>query len=158
VDSTAIKDAATIVGALIALLTLGKGVLEYAKNNAMKRAEYFWRLHQQLNDVVVLNKIRMYLDSNSKQLKKLTYSEKYQFLSFFENVALMVNTGLLRKSVAQYMFSYYAIRCYENTMFWSGHPKKDSPYWSLFSSFAVEMKTREEKMKREKSGLKRLRF
>jgi hypothetical protein len=40
------------------------------------------------------------------------------FLGFFEEVALMMNSGLIRKEVAHYMFGYYAIHCWDSKNFW----------------------------------------
>jgi hypothetical protein len=156
-DWEIIKNVIVLIGGIIGLLTLIKGVIEYARNNAMKRTEYFSKLHNQLNDVVVLSKICNYLDTDSPDLTKLGYADKYHFLSFFETVALMVNTRLLKKDLAQYMFSYYAIRCYESENFWNGL-NKDSFYWALFCSFAREMKQIEEDLDTNKDKILSMRI
>ncbi len=156
-DWETIKNIILLVGGIVGLLALIKGVIEYSRNNAMKRAEYFSELHKQLNEVVVLSQICKYLDTNSLYLTKLGYAKKYHFLSFFETVALMVNTGLLKKDLAHYMFSYYAIRCYESKNFWADM-NKNSPYWTLFCSFADEMKRIEERCKVNTAKLKSLHF
>jgi hypothetical protein len=41
------------------------------------------------------------------------------------------------------MFGYYAIRCWKSEAFWVGLDR-ESPYWGLFRSFAVEMMGLEE--------------
>ncbi len=156
-DWTTINNILVPLGSTIALLTLIKGVLEYAKNNAMKRAEYFSQLHRQLKEVVVLSRICDLLDTDSAELAGLSYSEKYQFLAFFESVALMVNSRLLREDVAQYMFSYYAILCYESRNFWSDI-SKESQYWSLFCSFARRMKALESRYANKRSHYEKLTF
>ena len=66
------------------------------------------------------------------------------FLRYFEEIALMVNSGLLRKDVAHYMFGYYAIRCWESDYFWT-HLNRQGPYWALFREFAGEMARMEKK-------------
>ena len=156
-DWDTIKNIILLLGSIVGLLALIKGVIEYSRNNAMKRAEYFATLHKQLNEVVVLSQICDYLDTDSPDLANLGYAKKYQFLSFFETVALMVNTGLLKKELAQYMFSYYAIRCYESNNFWT-EIDKDSPYWTLFRSFAREMKQIENNAMANPKRLESLRF
>lgn len=51
----------------------------------------------------------------------------------------MMNSGLVRKDVAHYMFGYYAIRCWESEHFWSEVNRK-SIYWALFRDFVEKMK------------------
>ena len=50
----------------------------------------------------------------------------------------MHNSGLLRTSVAHYMFGYYAIRCYQSKNFWND-VNRDSYYWAIFVNFARKM-------------------
>jgi hypothetical protein len=156
-DWETIKNVTLLTGGIVGLLALIKGVVEYSRNNAMRRAEYFSQLHKQLHEVVVLSQICDYLDTDSPDLANLGYSKKYHFLSFFETVALMVNTGLLKKELAHYMFSYYAIRCYESKNFWNDI-KKDSLYWTLFCSFACKMKQIEKDSIANTKKLRSLRF
>jgi hypothetical protein len=156
-DWETIKNLVLLIGGIIALGTLIKGVIEYSKNNQMKRAEYFTELHQRLNEVVVLSEICNYLDTDSLELVNVSYAKKYHFLSFFETVALMVNSGLLKKELAQYMFSYYAIRCYESKNFWT-EISKDSPYWSLFCYYAREMKEIENNSVTNKKRVRKFQF
>jgi hypothetical protein len=151
------KDVVVILGGLVALLTLVKGVREYSLNGTMKRAEYFAALYRQLHDIVVLGKICRLLDEESKELATVPYSEKFQFLAFFENVALMVNSGLLKRDLAQYMFAYYGIRCYESQAFWI-NMNRDSPYWMLFVSFAQAMKSDEAMLGKAPGRLASLKF
>ena len=50
---TWVVQAATILGVMIALLTFAKGVLEYARQNVLRRADHFGSLRAQLkgNDI-----------------------------------------------------------------------------------------------------------
>jgi hypothetical protein len=63
--------------------------------------------------------------------------------SLFEEVTLLMNSGLIRKPVAHYMFGYYAIRCWESENFWSD-VNRDSPYWAALRTFVDEMKNVED--------------
>lgn len=49
----------------------------------------------------------------------------------------------MKKHVAHYMFSYYAIRCWESENFWQDL-NRESYYWALFRDFVFEMKKLEE--------------
>jgi hypothetical protein len=52
---------------------------------------------------------------------------------------LLMNSGLIRKSVAHYMFGYYALRCWESEYFWLD-VNRNSPYWAAFRTFVEQMK------------------
>jgi hypothetical protein len=67
------------------------------------------------------------------------FKEKRDLLGFFEEIALMMNSGLIRNEVAHYMFGYYAIKCWESKYFWST-VYRESIYWSLFRDFVEQMK------------------
>lgn len=94
------------------------------------------------------------LETGSPDLAKIPLSTKLQFVGFHEEVALMLNSKLLREEVAHYMFGYFAIRCYDSVHFWEDEDKAHM-YWSLFRSFAERMKEFE---KTFRFGGKRLRF
>jgi hypothetical protein len=57
-----------------------------------------------------------------------------------------MNSGLIRKQVAHYMFGYYAIQCWENSYFWSD-VNRDSTYWLVFQDFAEQMMSIEKHFK-----------
>jgi hypothetical protein len=143
-DLTSVVQAAQIAAAIVAFLTLVKGVIEYTRGNALKRAEHFSDLRRQLKDSEVFQDICLKLETDDVGLIDLSFASKRDFLGLFEQVAMSLNSGLLRREVAHYMFGYYAIRCDESKNFWS-NVAKDSPYWSLFINFAKSMKIEESK-------------
>ena len=61
-------------------------------------------------------------------------------MGFLEEVALMVNSGLIRKEVAHYMFGYYVLLTDRCENFWDGLDR-DSQYWSVFRQLAAQMKS-----------------
>jgi hypothetical protein len=69
---------------------------------------------------------------------EVSYAEKFNLLGYFEEVALMANSGIVQPKVAWYMFGYYVLRVSESTNFWSNIERSD-PYWSLFNTFAETM-------------------
>jgi hypothetical protein len=133
---------AQIAGGAIALATLVKIVLEYSRQNALKRAEYFFILDKKIVENPIYLKICGLLDTDDRALADVPYEEKLTFLGLFEQVALSMNSGLISVKVAHYMFSYYAIRCLDSRHFWE-KLQEDKDYWKLFHSFATRMKQRE---------------
>jgi hypothetical protein len=106
-----IKDVATIVGAVIALLALIKGLVEYIKQGAQKRAEHFLTMRKRLKENDVFKHICELLEMDDPELINVPFKDKRDFLGLFEEVAIGMNSGLIRLAVAHYMFGYYAIRC-----------------------------------------------
>src|SRR5688572_11619154 len=112
-------DLATIGGTVVALCVLAKGVLEYAAQGAQKRAEQFFAIRGRLKDNQSLKEICDLLELDDPGLAHVAFKDKRDFLGLFEEVTLLMNSGLIRKPVAHYMFGYYAIRCWESVNFWT---------------------------------------
>ena len=148
VDLELVKNLAMIVAVGIAAITLVKGVIEYARQGKQKRVEHFLEMRRKLKEPGKYDKIFALLedeDDNSK-LADISYMMKRDLLGFFEEVALIMNSGLIRKEVACYMFGYYAIQCKKSNYFWS-NVEKNSIWWSLFIHFASEMEKIEDSFK-----------
>jgi len=133
------KSIASIVAVTIALITLGKGLAEYSKQGTQQRAEQFLEMRHRFKDTDKFTRICALLWVNDDELLTLTIQEKADFVGFFEEIALLTNSRLVRSEVAHYMFGYYAIHCWENEKFWAGL-RRDNPYWSLFRDFVERMK------------------
>lgn len=133
------KDIATVVGVVIALFTLAKGVYEYVKQGAQKRAEQFVAMRKRFKENDTFRELAALIETNDPKLMSEPFKNKRDYLGFFEEIALMVNSGLIKIEVAHYMFGYYAIRCWESDYFWSD-VNRNSPYWVLFKDFATKMK------------------
>jgi hypothetical protein len=63
------------------------------------------------------------------KLRTLSFAKKRAFVEFYEDIAVMRYSGLLKKRIAYYMFGYYTIRCNESEDFWFNLEKeKDQHY------------------------------
>jgi hypothetical protein len=145
-----ISAASALVAALtfvVGVGTLIKAIFEYDRQNASKRFEIFQGMNKRFDDGNFM-KIREFLDNDDAELVKFDYTSKHNFLGFFEELAISVNSKVMSKEVAYYMFGYYAIRCYNSIHFWGGEKmlQKDSIYWSLFRQFAEEMQVMEKRL------------
>ena len=96
----------------------------------------------------------------SNTLRLLPWIEKRDFVGFFEELALMAESGLIRTSVVHYMFGYYAVECSKSDEIWNDTDglKRDSRYWALFHSFANRMQIEEKKFVRQKFSPKKYRM
>ncbi len=137
------KDALTIIltsiGGVIALATLIKAILEYRIQGKQKRAELFEKYKVTLRTEKRLSRISSLLEGDSEELSRIPKDDRYYFLGFYEKIAIATNSKLIRKEISHYMFSYFAIACYDSENFWKGI-NKESYYWKVFIDYAVEMK------------------
>src|ERR1043166_6047674 len=108
------KTLAAIVGAAIALATLIKGVIEYTEQGAQKRVDRFLEMRRRFKENQTFTSICALLEHDDEALRDVAFHAKRDFLGFFEEVALLVNSGLIRPQVAHYMFGYYALKCWES--------------------------------------------
>jgi hypothetical protein len=82
--------------------------------------------------------IKLLDDDPKHTLRTLSFDKKEAFVGFYEEIALMLYSGLLKKQIAFYMFGYYTIRCDESADFWRTLDK-NKYYWSLFRRLANDM-------------------
>ena len=69
----------------------------------------------------------------------LDLNHKMAFMMFFEEIALLNNSGILNDDITFYTFGWDALGFYESDDFWDQPLQKDDPYWSLFRSFCEKM-------------------
>ncbi|GIF02388.1 hypothetical protein [Paractinoplanes rishiriensis] len=139
---------AATIGALVALGTLIRSMHEYVLQGRQKRSEAFFALRARLKgDARMVEILRLIQDDDPKlaDQEEVSYTEKYEVLGYFEEVALMLNSGVVRPAVAWYMFGYYALRLSDSGNFWSNIERAD-PYWALFNTFAEKMNQLEVEM------------
>ena len=148
---------ALIVGTAVAVLTFLKAVIEYTKQNAQKRAEHYTHLREEFKRNGRFGDLFEKLEDDSQDLATLSFEKKQDLIGFYEDIALAVNSGLLRGEVAHYMFAYYALRCWESNNFWQGI-NRDSHYWTLFRYFVQEMKRVEDHLSTRPPKLRRFRL
>ncbi len=85
-----------------------------------------------------------YLDNDNDKLKDVPRLKRFYFLGFYENIALLMNSRLIKPEIAYYMFGYYSLKCWENDLFWIGI-ERESHYWRVFREFVKKMEKLEKK-------------
>ena len=132
---------AAVLSAMVGVVLLFKSVREYQKQGAQKRADYFRGMIDKFKSNPYFLEISAMLDEqDNPKLAKVHYRVRRSYLNFFEELAIMVNSGLVQKELALYMFGYYAIRAHHNKYFREEFDF-DGPYWSVFVKFAKKMET-----------------
>jgi hypothetical protein len=136
-----------IAAAITFLLTFFKSIFEYTRENSLKRFEKYQEMTREWNDDDDIQEIcRLLEEENSSALRTYDAKKKRDFVEHYEDVAVMYESGLMRRSIAFYMFGYYAIRCFESEDFRVGI-EMESSYYALFRRFAKEMAQIEQDVK-----------
>jgi hypothetical protein len=133
------KVIASSIGVLATFVTLVLALLEFMQQGRQKRADAYIALERSFWEEAENRRICELLESGDPALASIPFATRMGFLGFYEEVALMLNSRLIREEVAHYMFGYFAIKAYDNPHFWKGEDKADR-YWSLFRDFAERMK------------------
>jgi hypothetical protein len=145
-----LKDILTItissIAAAVGLFALIKGIIEYRKNSLTKRSELFLSMRSRLREDKEFIEISRLLETDDETLRDIPLIQKDRFTGFFEELAIMKNSGLINNQVTLYMFGYYAIRCNKSVNFWYGLNRKQK-LWSLFFNFAEDMEKAEANFK-----------
>ena len=135
-------DISTGIGIVFIFFTAITAVLEFRRQGNQKRAEFFSDKVDEMWSTESYKKIMTSLDlSDQDALRSISHSEKMAFLNSYEEIAFMMNSGLIKKEVASYMFGYYAIACWESDHFWNVPGlNKEGKYWTVFRNFIYQMK------------------
>ena len=133
------KDVAIIFGGVLALTTSLSGLIEYIRQGRQHRAANFVQMRRRFLEDPLFRDILNLLASDPSSLPKTPIQDRRNFVGFLEEVAMMVNSGLIRKEVAHYMFGYYVLLTERSEDFWDGLDR-ESQYWSVFRRFAADMR------------------
>lgn len=146
-DLAQAKDLATIIGVVAAVATLLKGLWEYSRSTVLRRIEYFTNLKDRFLKDAAFATLTELLETDDPKLRTIPARDKWRYLSFFEEVAVLLRARLIRDELACYMFGYYALLCDRSRSFWCDSFPKNEFYWLLFFDFVKRMQAVERSKK-----------
>ncbi|NLL27853.1 MAG: hypothetical protein GX259_03580 [Bacteroidales bacterium] len=141
-----IKTIAISGTSVVAIFTLIKGYSEYKLTTKQRRIELYEIYRRKLKEDETIRSVVDALENDNGNIVEISRIDKYMFLGFYEDIALLMNTGLIKPEIAHYMFGYYAMRCWENESFWNDI-NRNSHYWRVFREFVEKMKDLENSKK-----------
>lgn len=101
----------------------------------LKRTEFFLNQHRRLFDNTDLYTVLCLIDNDDPKLAHPEMADKKRkFLTFFEEIALLVDSGQIQCEVAYYMFGYYA-RCARDGKNFGIDIDLSPIHWGLFYRF-----------------------
>ncbi len=148
-----VKDISIIIAGLVALITFVRGVAEYANQGHEKRATQFVDMRRRYLETQEFQVILELLINDDPKLSDINPQQRRNFLGFIEEIALMVNSGLIREEVAHYMFGRYVCLANKSENLWKGLDR-DSLYWEVFRRFASQMECQSKKSPKEMKDLR----
>ena len=139
-DVGTIKDFSIIVGGAIAFITLWQGLFQYTRQNHANRANQLIQMRRRFLEEKSFQDILSLIHDGCPDITKTSIQDRRNLVGYFEEVALMMNSGLIRPEVAHYMFGYYVLLIDNCEQFWDGLDR-DGDYWAVFRAFAQRMKS-----------------
>ncbi len=130
-----VKDWSIIGAGVVALTTFLSGFVEYARQNHARRAEQFVLMRRRFLEDPLFREILNYLAMDDDRLCSVSIQDRRNFIGFLEEVALMVNSRMIRADVAMYMFGYYVRLADRSVHLWH-ELDKESVYWTVFRDYA----------------------
>src|SRR5262245_24799287 len=181
----AVAAVVAILTLMVGVGALVRGFIELKRQNAARRFETFQamdkrfdgdfpKLGKLLDEKSLLDEIlkeprldeQSRLDVESRRDEKLRSLRDYDvetklnFIAFFEEVAVSVNSNVMEEEVAFYFFSHYAVTCSKTPTFWEGDGMipKGHPLWSLYDDHTSKLDGMDKQLHSKELDLTKLRF
>ena len=120
-----VKDYALVVGGIAALTTFLTGVIEYARQANLRRGEAFIAMRRRFLEDPVFREILNLLDADDPRLAGLPLQDRRNFIAYLEEVAIMCESGMIRREIAHYMYGRYVALADASAHLWRGLDKGD---------------------------------
>ena len=113
---------------------------ETERQGRLNRFEKFQQMHSRYQEdssiqVVLRSLYPEQIEGDKEKQSPATLEDKLNFMGFYEELAIMVNSGLLRPETAYYTFGVDSGKFWEKETYWH-----DDPTWKLFRSFVQDAK------------------
>lgn len=114
-----------------------KDIFDKEISAKLNRTKFFLEQHRRLFDNQELYDVICLLDADKKELaNENMWDKKRKFLTFVEEIALLVRSDQINEEVAFYMFGYYSRCAMHGVNFCEGiHPSAE--HWGLFYEFTI---------------------
>jgi hypothetical protein len=150
----------TALGAVVAAATLIKGYREYVQQNRQKRFEYVAsrkdKAAKNENFQKIVRLLQAGNDAPVEEWNQITLNDRIEFLTYYEEIALMVNSKFIRREVAHYELGQHLVRGWESDAFWNItvdvgqgrlYFRKDDTRWTVLKNFVNDMSSLDREMR-----------
>ncbi len=133
-----VKDLSIILAGAIALITFVTGTYQYFRQNRYTRVQHFVDMRRRFLENPTFRELLELLATDDAKLNQMPVQDRRNLVGFFEEVALLMNSGILQPQVTRYMFGYYVRLIDRSEHFWEGLDK-GSMYWTVFRDLASQL-------------------
>lgn len=133
------KDVSIIIGGVIAFITLWTGMIQYWRQGHANRANQFIQMRRRFLEEGSFQRLLTMIHDDCEDIARESIQDRRNLVGFLEEIALMMNSGLIRPEVAHYMFGYYVLLIDDCGPFWTGLDR-EGDYWAVFRAFASKMR------------------
>ncbi len=140
------------IGIVASIFTALLAVLEYKKQGKQKRVELLEHYRMKFQTDEYCKAINPLIEEDSENLKNVDQMHKYYYLGLFEELAVLINSRIIRVDTVYYFFGYYALNTWKSENFW-GTVNRNSIYWKEFSNFVKLMEQTESEVLKRNSSL-----
>ena len=126
----------TFVGLLIALITIYIGLKQYKNENRFKKAAQFFELRRRFkenNDFTMIREKVM----NESRIDDITVIKVYDYVGFFEELQIAINSNFIDEEMVYYLFGHYIIDFGESEF---SKFIEDVNLWTLYNKLLERMK------------------
>ena len=127
----------TFLGVIVAIISFFIALKQYIDGNRFKRASYFMELRERFKNNKDFTNIREKIE-NKQNLYEFTLTQRYDYVGFFEELQIAINSGFIDAEKVYYLFGHYIIDCDNAKLI-----DRDAPLWSAFKELATNMKSLE---------------
>jgi hypothetical protein len=144
---------ATLGSTLVGLGAFTAALLEYRRTNTLRRAEFFYKIHDRLYNDKLYNRICKMIVEDSDKLASISITDKINFTGLFDEISLLVNSNLLDIRIVDNLFGFYIFECWNNNSFWVGLDRDDNQYHGLLKSLVIRLENIESGGRTDKTRL-----
>lgn len=133
-EVSSVKDLSIIAAGVVAVTTFLSGVWEYRRKQRWERAQIMIDMRRRFLETPDHRDILERLLDDDPRIAEIPLPRRRSFAGFLEEVALLANSGLIRRRVALFLFGFYILKVADCDAFWTGIDR-ESVFWTQFRLF-----------------------
>jgi hypothetical protein len=160
-----IEQLVQLVGIVGAFFAFFRGLAEYQRKNRLERYQQFITQRKEFEANSILTNVYVgVLQGPQHDMSGVPVWDRIFFLVFLENIALMMNSGLLSRNVVHNTWGNGVLQCWRNDSFWADidaarlDDAKRSPYWRVFGQLYQDMARVDQRVRAQPQADRRYTF
>lgn len=124
---------ATLLGVIATVSTAFLALKQYREARNFKKASFFIEMRERFKNNSRFNNIRRILEYG-EDINLIPQTDKYDYVGFFEELQLAINSKYISPELVYYLFGYYIIQCDNAQLI-----NRELQLWSAFRQLADKM-------------------